>query len=344
MQRSARAGPAIATLLATSVACGEARTPLPDARGPVGEGLAGRATPACPRDAALDGTGRCACVEGALAVLGACVPPATGDAYCGPAARLGAEGCAFKRCDRRQTLDVATGLCEDGWPGTSARAPLACSEGASPVLENGTRVCAPPDAACPRGTRRSGGVCLRGPGCPAGSLPEGEGCRAVVLASVKGGGTDSAHKRVVDVGAWAALAIGVDGGPGSGDACRPLEQEVRLFEAPTSAAGPPLELRIALTFPDQDVSRMIAEVEARDAMGQRLHGESARAVETAVDTMTEALRSLGGESNAASVHLAVHCPLGAKPQTADAGPKPARNTTANHTDDDAPDDASAPSD
>ncbi|MCL2448050.1 MAG: hypothetical protein FWD17_03785, partial [Polyangiaceae bacterium] len=262
MQRSARAGLALGPFLAVAVACGEPRAPragAADVRRP------GDPWPACPRDAAPDATGHCVCAEGTLPLLGACVPPSIGDAYCGPAARLGSDGCTFKRCNPGQSLDVTTGQCNAGGIDTGLPTAGPCTGDAALVVENGARVCAPADAVCPRGSRRSGEACVRGLRCPVGSLPEGDGCRAVVLS---GGRSAGSRRRTVDVGAWAAVAIGIDGGPGSGDICRPLEQEAHVLDGATPANGAPIGLHVALAFPDQDVSRMVAQVEAHDAQGQ----------------------------------------------------------------------------
>jgi hypothetical protein len=72
-----------------------------------------------------------------------------------------------------------------------------------------------------------------------------------------------------------------------------------------------LHLRIALRFPDEDLSRVAAEVDARDNRGVRPGGIGEQAVEGAVATLVEILRSLGGEANAASVVTEVWCDLGA---------------------------------
>jgi hypothetical protein len=125
--------------------------------------------------------------------------------------------------------------------------------------------------------------------------------------------------RRIDVGVWTALAIGTDGGLGSNDLCRPLEQEAQVFGAVGAEGGPPIRIRIDLEFPDQDLTRSTAEVEVRDAEGDVLHGDPARTVERAVTTMTELLRSLGGEATAASVELDVRCELGSSAPSTDGG-------------------------
>jgi hypothetical protein len=70
---------------------------------------------------------------------------------------------------------------------------------------------------------------------------------------------------------------------------------------------------VAIMLPDQDVSRLHAEVRATGAGGAGDHPLSAEAealVSGAVDTALEALRGLGGEASAASVELEVSCAAG----------------------------------
>jgi hypothetical protein len=295
------ARPAAALALAL-LSCVAATTPRPVER------LVGR--PACPRDAAQDGSGRCACSDGTVAAFGACVAPKTGDAFCGPGGRSGAEGCTFRACGPRESVDVATGACvalaslsEVGEP---------CPAPAIEIIEGGHRACAPPEAGCPRGTRRSGSACVGVPRCPPGSLPEGSTCRALVVEDAL-----SARRRV-DVGAWVAIALGVDGGPGSPELCAPLALHPGAFDAARSSV--PLRVRVDLTVPDQDLSRLHANIDARDATGHHLPPPAQSAARAAVNTLLEMLRALGGESTAAALSVDIACIVGAGPiETRDAG-------------------------
>jgi hypothetical protein len=113
----------------------------------------------------------------------------------------------------------------------------------------------------------------------------------------------SADRPRVDVGAWASLALGADGGAGSSDLCRPLQQAAAVTGVP---AGSAVRLAVRLTFPDQDVTavtaRLGAPVPAHGPVGE----DRASA---ALAPLVEALRALGGEATAASVELTVTCPL-----------------------------------
>ncbi len=317
---------------------------------------------ACPRDSAADATGRCACAEGDVPLLGACVPRPVGEAFCGPAARLEGEGassgCAFRSCGAGQSLDVVSGACV-------SRASLlhggsiACPPPAVPVVEEGAAACITPEAACPRGARPGGKghdagarTCDRPAPCPAGTLPDEGRCRPVVT-------TGGPMGKRVDVGAWTALVLGIHGGQGSAALCQPLAQQPAVFErllegglergpsaAPRTAEGgveqvgpalegrggdagiegggaggagdrvsgdgatPTVRVAVAIRFPDQDVSRLHAEVRARDGSGRPLTAAAEALVSTSVGTALEALRGLGGEASAASVELEVSCPVG----------------------------------
>jgi hypothetical protein len=71
-----------------------------------------------------------------------------------------------------------------------------------------------------------------------------------------------------------------------------------------------VRVTIAIVLPDQDVSRVHAEVQAREASGRALSGAAEALVTAAVGTALEALRGLGGEASAASVELEVSCAVG----------------------------------
>jgi hypothetical protein len=301
------------------------------ARPPACDGLTCAA--ACPRDSVLDSSGRCACADGDVPLLGACVPPPVGEAFCGRAATLAASapnsegGCAYRACAAGQSLDVVTGAC---LPRASLPTAAACAAPAVAIVEAGRLGCASAVAACPRGTTPSAAsagagwagrspMCDRPLACPPGSLADGAACRPVVTAGGRGGSR-------VDVGAWAALALGIDGGPGSAALCQPLAQRPGAFGSLplaseraadggaadggvvlAAAADRRVRVAIAIRLPDQDVSRLHAEVLPRDASGRPLSAVAEAIVSGSVGTLLEALRGLGGEASAASVELEVTC-------------------------------------
>jgi len=146
--------------------------------------------------------------------------------------------------------------------------------------------------------------------CPPGSLPDDRGCRAVVTA----GGHLVEHR--VDVGTWAALVLGFDGGRGSRELCQPLQQRAEALGLPADAA---VEIEVSLTVPDQDVSRVRAEVqvtwhdpgghESAGATGAAPAPDLKRMASTDVSTLVEALRGLGGQASSAAVDVHVTCSL-----------------------------------
>jgi hypothetical protein len=279
---------------------------------------------ACPRDSAVGAAGRCACAEGTVPLLGACVPPPVVEAFCGPAARVegyeATAGCSFRACGAGLSLDVASGACIPR--GMLPRQAFECRAPAVALVEDGRAACVSPEAACPRGTRPSGGdarsaKCERPPACPPGSLAEDSACRPVVTTGGRSGSR-------VDVGAWAALALGIHGGRGSSALCQPLAARPGLFGAGigrrtgaadgadggTGEGGRTVHVAVSIVLPDQDVSRLHAEVHARSTAGGPVSPAAEALVSASVGTLLEALRSLGGEASAASVELEVSCAVG----------------------------------
>jgi hypothetical protein len=283
--------PGLSAALLSTAAC---TTPPPR--------VAGAPLLVCPRDARPDASGRCACDPGDLPVLGACVPPPVADGYCGAPARATATGaCVFPVCTGSDAVDVDAGCIPLG--GLFHGGPRSCGLAASLVIEDRRSVCIPADAACPRGTHADGIACVHRPACPPGTLPIAGACHPVVLRGEGGA-------RLVDLAAWATLVLGVDGGPGSADLCRPLQARPLAWElGPTDRL--PLRLRIALSAPGNDVTRVTADVRATSpGAGHALPPGGAALAERAVASLLEPLRGLGGETTATRVEVEVRCDVG----------------------------------
>lgn len=212
------------------------------------------------------------CSEGAVPLLGACVSPDVGDAWCGPAARMSSRGgCVFRECAGDEALDL-DGACVP--LGAVVRTGPPCPAGAALVVEGRRTACIPADAACPRGRSLQGSRCL----APAATATAAQ--------------IDTRHP--VDVGLWAATVLGRSGGPGSPDTCRPLAQRPDLFGlTPGQALTVRLSLRIFV--PDEDLSRAYAEIQTHPALPPAADALARQAISTSL----AALRALGWHADLA---------------------------------------------
>jgi len=296
---------------AVAVLVGACRTPPAPCLGELGCEVA------CPRDSTVDASGRCACQSGDLPVLGACVPPAVADGYCGRAGRASPGGCEFIACGPDEAVDSDVGcvpiatLVHGG--------PSACPAGAALVVASGATACVEPDVACPRGSQARASSCARAPRCPAGTLASSGGCRPLLVHRHAGA-------PVVDVGAWAAIVLGVDGGPGSPDLCRPLQRHPAALGVQRGESLT-VELRITITVPDEDITRVLvlvdavaparqgtdaeadAQVRAHPDAGRPLPPGAAAVAEAAVGSLVETLRGLGGQALATRTSGTFRCTI-----------------------------------
>jgi hypothetical protein len=215
------------------------------------------------------------CREGTVALLGSCVDPAVGDAWCGPAARMSSSGaCVFRDCAADEALDL-DGSCVP--LGLVVRTGPACPAGSALVVAAHHTACIPADDACPRGRRLQGSACVS----PPVARPDASG--------------------PVDVGAWAARVLGPSGGPGAPETCRPLAQRPDLFGlTPGQAVTVRLTLRISV--PDQDLSRIYADVRT-----QPLPPAAEALVRAAVNTSIEALRGSAPRQGSGTTDVEVTC-------------------------------------
>jgi len=112
----------------------------------------------------------------------------------------------------------------------------------------------------------------------------------------------------VDLGAWAALVLGADGATGRPDLCLPLSLRPDVF-AVTRGRAAAVAVRIAITVPDQDLTRLHASVQGKlRGPGARPLSAAAEAIlQDSVATLIEPLRGLGGEASTEVVELEVTC-------------------------------------
>jgi len=269
---------------------------------------------ACPRDAARDSAGRCTCENGTVQAMGACVEPGLAEVFCAPGARMTADGCTFRSCDAGEQVDVATGECvsRTSLPGADS----TCPDGTVAAIASSRLYCVPGDAGCPRGTRRAAArathpPCQRPARCPPGSLGDGAACAPIAFSRERAGADPSFGTGVaIDLGAWVSRALGIDGGPGSSELCRPLEMRPDLFPVERGAALVPLDIQVAISVPDQDVTQVHASVAVRAPEPLSLQAENA--VRGAVGTLVELFRSLGGDATSASANVRVKCTVGSE--------------------------------
>jgi hypothetical protein len=252
---------------------------------------------------------------------GACVGPRELDDYC--ASRGGARAgvaCPVHACTTEDALDLATMACV---PGARARSLLGrirpipddldvtCREGSVLALRGDYAACLSPADVCPRGTDwdAQARACEPTPACGAGEVrresPGASGaCARVVTRETEGA-------PVVDVGLWARVVLGSDGGDGTKRLCRPLAQAAALDLGPGGART--FGLTINVVFPDNDVTQLSGRA---DAVGDQDRGALAAAGNAALLPLLVPLRSMGGVADAASVTVRVRCTVdgGASPE------------------------------
>ena len=250
------------------------------------------------------------CGEGSTVIEGACVPYRLADAFCGPAAKARpGGGCARMTCARGEALDLDHGIClpEAAVVRTMLHG-AAAEEGdkREPTCLTGTLTsrrgrldCAAGARTCGRGERFVPGAADAGPlAGSCGPLPPcgpdatfdeatrtRDGCARVAWR--RGG------ERVVDVGTFARLLIGTDGGEGANAFCAPIR---------AAAPGAP-HFQVRLTVPDNDVTRASARVVAKPPAATA----QADAAERAMEDIVRILHFYGGTALAASVSLEVTC-------------------------------------
>jgi hypothetical protein len=305
-----------AATLACLLACAGALVACPGPPCAVREGATPRCEPlACPRGAVPQG-GRCACVDGGRPFLGGCAGEAL-DRACGPAARPAEGGCALLPCGEGEALGTEDGTCVTR-PSLRALAErmqialeddetLACAEGARLVAGGDWAACVAESAACGAGARWSADArrCEPLRACAPGEVLDERGgrCVPVVFPSAEG------HQ--VDVAAWTRWVLGPDGGVASSFVCGALALRPWAV-ARTTDVDLPVELRLQLRFPENDVTQARLELDGGPA--------DEAPVLRALEPLVRGLRGLGGTARTAAVDARVRCvlPLRSRPHAAPA--------------------------
>lgn len=248
-----------------------------------------------------------ACGEGSTVIEGACVPDGFADAFCGPAAKARpGGGCARMTCARGEALDLDHGIClpeASVVPTMLHGAPAEEGDTRESTCLTGTLTsrrgrldCAAGPRTCGRGERFVPGAADAGPlagscgplpPCGPDAIFDDATARCTRVAWRRGG------ERVVDVGTFARLLVGTDGGEGANAFC-----------APVRAAGPGVpHFQVRLTVPDNDVTQASARVVAKPPAAT----VQADAAERAMEDIVRILHFYGGTALAASVSLEVTC-------------------------------------
>ncbi len=299
--RIARIALVLATLvgLSASASCHTATT----SRGGAPKSASIDAT--CPPGATVGAAG-CECRPDLRLLFGACVSARTAGAHCGAAAVVTPAGCAARPpCEPGRARDLVTGEC------------LARREVRDLAASLGILVADDDVLRCPDGSELAsvtGGAGDTAPrlgcltrtatatlplACPAGSVPlfpsSGAPGAATCSRVIAAGSSTGAPE--LDVVRWVQAVVGADGGPGSPPLCRAWERAPGLLG---SATGLDARFTVALRFPDNDVSMVVAEVRSPDAA-------AAVELEHALAPMIEALRALGGTARQAAITTTVRC-------------------------------------
>jgi hypothetical protein len=155
---------------------------------------------------------------------------------------------------------------------------LACDVGASACGSGERYVKAAPDA----GQADVAGKCEATPPCAVGEIfgETTKQCEKIVRG------------KIVDVGTWARLAIGVDGAEGTAGFCSPVRA--------TQARG---AFQIQISIPDNDVTQAVLKLTAKP----QTPPQSADAAVKSLERLAKMLRFYAGTASAAAVTLDVFC-------------------------------------
>lgn len=258
---------------------------------------------ACPLGATAEKSG-CVCRSDLRLVLGACVSARVAAAHCGASAIATESGCAARPpCERGRARDRRTGDCVATRDVRSIAMELGILVAEDEVLEcAGERELAAASTGA-RGGPPSLGCVARSSSparaCPAGSILDVGGA-CVRLSEGGGCGRDAR----IDVVRWLRAVIGPDGGEGASPLCGALARGPGALAPATGQADP--RFAVSLSFPDNDVTLVVAEVRALGGTGAVDPADTAE-LERAVAPMVEALRSLGGTAKQATIATTVHC-------------------------------------
>jgi hypothetical protein len=111
---------------------------------------------------------------------------------------------------------------------------------------------------------------------------------------------------VVDVGTWARLAFGSDGGAGSSDVCSALARNPNAFALAMQGTAT-ITVQIDLSFPNNDVSQATVRSRATSESGTTSASAAVAALDAAILPAVQHLGAFGGTASAAATHTSVRC-------------------------------------
>jgi hypothetical protein len=257
------------------------------------------------------------------AALGACssarreaLPPLRETlASCGQGARPGPHGCEPIPCAPNEAIDYGLGTCVSAktlreiaeHQGTTLYEDeqLACPDEQRLLVSGDAALCVPPEIMCLRGTRwvTAARACVPWGPCAPGAIRDPP--RGVCVQVVTARGGDPVDD-VVDVGAWARLAFGSDGGPGASTLCSAIARNPNAFGLAMQGSAT-LTIDIDLSFPNNDVSLVAVRARASSESGSTASSAAVTALDAAVMPIVRHLGALGGTASAAATHTSVRC-------------------------------------
>jgi hypothetical protein len=260
-------------------------------------------TSPCPPRSSLR-SGACACDAG-VTIAGACVPRAVAASVCD--GDLEGAACARSRCPDGQ-IPVAAGPCvplaglrasaSHPWIVPDERGALACPAHSVAHARSGSprpALLCLSETACLPGTSWDGARCTPEVACAPGRVfsAEGKVCVPVTAPDARGG--------TVDLARWVAVAIGVDGGPGSALLCGALGQNPHLAGVLDRAV--PVDLTFTVDVPGNDATNADVRVHATPR-------EMAALATPISGVLASALRGLGSTTSATRARTTVRCVIG----------------------------------
>lgn len=250
----------------------------------------------------------CECVEGRLAVQGACMTQEAADVYCGKGFTYGANGCEAAKCAEGQTRDEAAGTCvatdqlaQSLGVEVGEGEKLSCPEGSTLVMEGTSGACVPNDQTCARDEAWNGSACVKVKTCPTGSAFDAGSGQCVAYAS------SGESAITVEVQKWAETNYGPNGGNGTGSFCNQFARTPWRFGVPQGQSAT-LQIAVDLAFPGQSVPQgTVSTSPSYVGNPTPVPPKGQESIQSSAESIFAGLRSGGGKASAAQATTVVKC-------------------------------------